>query len=106
MCYSVYSCLCSPQRQQAAEREAEASGAKIMRLEVELAEARKALQATVELEKEVAHYRYAPHLAAACQHVRQRRHLPTLAECCSGEPHMQSAPGGSACSSGLWTREV
>ena len=42
-------------------REAEASGAKIMRLEVELAEARKALQNTVELEKEVAHYRRAPH---------------------------------------------
>ena len=47
------------QRQEAAEREAEASGAKIMRLEVELAEAHKALQATVELEKEVAHYRCA-----------------------------------------------
>ena len=47
------------QRQEAAAREAEASGAKVMRLEVELAEARKALQASAELEKEVAHYRRA-----------------------------------------------
>jgi hypothetical protein len=49
-----------PQRLDAARKEAEASGAQVMRLEIELAEARKALQATAELEKEVAHYRWAP----------------------------------------------
>ena len=49
--------LCAAQKLEAAKKEGEASSAQVMRLEIELAEARKALQAAAELEKEVQHYR-------------------------------------------------
>ena len=58
LCIPAYVAILPAQKLEAAAKDADAQSSKIFRLEVVLAEAQKKLQTTIELEKELNHYRY------------------------------------------------